>query len=172
MADHRQLVGQLDRNQRFLAAAATRDGRLALLTSIGDEQRALGRLREAEITLREACALAEELVDRRALVDNLLVLARTVSELNRPADAETILREADLLCCERLVGERQDDVLTELATVIAGLGRRDEAVPLLEQALLLRTGRGDRVGAAAIEKVLGSWGIARPDAPLSERTRE
>jgi tetratricopeptide (TPR) repeat protein len=169
MADQRQLVGQLERNLRFLAAAATRDGRLALLTSIGDEQRALGRLREAEVTLREACALAAELVDRRALVDNLLVLARTVAELNRPDEAETVLREAELLCRERLVGERHDEVLAELGTVLAGVGRRDEAVPLLEQALLLRSGRGDRVGAAAIEKLLGSWGVLRHDWPLGER---
>ena len=77
--DQRQLAGQLERNLRFLAGAATRDGRLALLTSIGEEQNVLGRLREAEVTLREACALAEELVDRRALVDNLLTLARTLA---------------------------------------------------------------------------------------------
>ncbi len=170
MPDQRQLIGQLERNLRFLAGAATRDGRLALLTSIGDEQRALGRLREAETTLREACALAEELVDRRALVDNLIVLARTVSELNRPVEAEAVLREADLLCRERLVGERQDVVLTELATVIADLGRRDEAIPMLEQALALRSARGDRVGSAAIEKLLGSWGVVPPDAPLRERS--
>lgn len=169
MPDQRQLIGQLERNLRFLGAAATRDGRLALLSSIGDEQRALGRLREAEITLREACALAQELVDRRALVDNLLVLARTVSELNRPAEAEAILREADLLCREKLVGERHADVLTDLGTVIAGQDRRDEAVPLLEQALLLRSARGDRVGAAAIEKMLDSWGVLRSDWPLGER---
>jgi tetratricopeptide (TPR) repeat protein len=172
MPDQRQLIGQLERNLRYLAAAATRDGRLALLSSIGDEQRALGRLREAEVTLRDACALAEELVDRRALVDNLLMLARTVSELNRPDEAEVILREADLLCREKLVGERQADVLAELGTVIAGQGRRDEAVPLLEQALSLRSARGDRVGAAALEKLLGSWGRPPHESdgwPLGER---
>jgi tetratricopeptide (TPR) repeat protein len=160
VTDQRQVAGQLERNLRFLAGAATRDGRLALLTVIGDEQRELGRLREAEATLREACALAEELVDRRAKVDNLVVLARTIAALNRPADAEAVLREAELLCRERLVGERHDVVLTELGSVLDSLGRRDEAVPLLEQALTLRTARGDRVGAAAIEKLLGSWGHA------------
>jgi tetratricopeptide (TPR) repeat protein len=156
--DQRQVAGQLERNLKYLGAVATRDGRLALLTSIGDEQRLLGRLREAEATLREACALAEELVDRRALVDNLLVLARCVASLNRPAEAEQLLLEADLLCRERVVGGRRDDVLVELGTVLDTLGRRDEAVPLLEQALEVRTTRGDRVGAAAIEKLLGSWG--------------
>lgn len=160
MTDQRQVAGQLERNLRYLAGAATRDGRLALLSVIGDEQRQLGRLREAEATLREACALAEELVDRRAKVDNLVLLARTVADLNRAGDAEQILREADLLCRERLVGERHDTVLAELGLVLDSLGRRDEAVPLLEEALALRTTRGDRVGAAAIEKVLGSWGRA------------
>lgn len=160
--DQRQLAGQLERNLRFLAGAATRDGRLALLTSIGEEQHELGRLREAEVTLREACALAEELVDRRALVDNLLVLARTVAALNRPDEAEQVLVEAELLCRERLVAERRDDVLVELGGVLDTLGRREEAVPLLEQALDLRLARGERVGAAAIEKLLGSWGLA-PD---------
>lgn len=160
MTDQRQVAGQLERNLRYLAAAATRDGRLALLSVIGDEQRQLGRLREAEITLREACALAEELVDRRARVDNLVVLARTVADLNRPAEAEELLREADLLCRERLVGERRDAVLVELGVVLDSLGRRDEAVPLLQQAWVLRNARGDRVGAAAIEKLLGSWGLS------------
>ena len=105
MPDQRQLIGQLERNLRFLAAVATRDGRLALLSSIGDEQRALGRLREAEITLRDACALAQELVDRRALVDNLLA-ARPYPVRAEPAGQRprTILREADLLCREKLVG--------------------------------------------------------------------
>ena len=41
------------------------------------------------------------------------------------------------------------------------MGRRDEAVPLLEQALDAASARGDRVGAAAIEKLLGSWGPVR-----------
>jgi tetratricopeptide (TPR) repeat protein len=158
VTDQRQVAGQLERNLRFLAGVATRDGRLALLTVIGDEQRELGRLREAETTLREACALAEELVDRRARVDNLIVLARTVAALNRPTEAEALLREADLLCRERLVGERHDAVLAELGVVLDSLGRRDEAVPLLRQALTVRTAKGDRVGAAAIEKLLGSWG--------------
>ncbi|MDX6205353.1 MAG: hypothetical protein QOF39_1410 [Frankiales bacterium] len=170
-ADQRQVAGQLERNLRFLAAAATRDGRLALLTSIGDEQVVLGRLREAETTLREACLLAEELVDRRALVDNLIVLARCVAALNRPAEAEQLLREADLLCRERLVGGRRDDVLTELGTVLDTLDRRDEAVQLLGQALELRSGRGDRAGAAAIEKLLASWGAparGREEWPLGE----
>jgi tetratricopeptide (TPR) repeat protein len=171
-ADQRQIAGQLERNLRFLAGAATRDGRLALLTSIGDEQRALGRLREAETTLREACLLAEELVDRRALVDNLLGLAQTLAALNRPAEAEQFLREAELLCRERLVGERHDDVLSELGEVLATLGRREEAVPLLEQALELRTTRGDRVGAASIEKLLSSWGVQREQWPLSEGRRD
>lgn len=171
MADQRQVAGQLERNLRFLAGAATRDGRLALLTSIGEEQNQLGRLREAEVTLREACSLAEELVDRRALVDNLLMLARTLASLNRPAEAETLLIEADLLCRERLVGGRRDAVLTELGTVVASMGRRDEAVPLLETALDLRAARGDRVGAAAIEKLLDSWGPSgrgRRDERLGE----
>jgi tetratricopeptide (TPR) repeat protein len=166
--DRRQVAGQLERNLKFLAGAATRDGRLALLTSIGDEQRLLGRLREAEATVREACELAEELVDRRALVDNLIVLARCVAALNRPAEAEQVLREAELLCRERLVGGRRDDVLTELGTVLATMGRRDEAVPLLEQAHELRLARGDRVGAAAIEKLLGSWGALPQEWPLGE----
>jgi len=81
-----------------------------------------------------------------------------------------LLREADLLCRERLVGERQDVVLADLAGVVAGLGRRDEAVPLLEQALRLRTAKGDRVGAAAIEKQLGAWGVVPADAPPTERS--
>jgi tetratricopeptide (TPR) repeat protein len=174
MADQRQVAGQLERNLRFLAGAATRDGRLALLSVIGDEQRELGRLREAESTLREACALAEELVDRRAKVDNLVLLARTVAALNRPEDAEQLLIEADLLCREKLVGEKRDAVLVELGVVLDNLGRRDEAVPLLEQALALRTARGDRVGSVAIEKLLGGWG--RPagghgEWPLGEPSR-
>ena len=167
--DQRQVAGQLERNLRFLAGAATRDGRLALLTSIGDEQVALGRLREAEVTLREACTLAEELVDRRALVDNLIGLARCVAALNRPAEAEQVLREAELLCRERLVGQRHDDVLTELGAVLGALDRRDEGVLLLERALELRSARGDRVGAAAIEKLLASWGAparGRDEWPL------
>jgi tetratricopeptide (TPR) repeat protein len=171
MADQRQVASQLERNLRFLAGAATRDGRLALLTSIGEEQVLLGRLREAETTLREACVLAEELVDRRALVDNLIMLARCVSAINRPAEAEQVLREADLLCRERLVGGRHDDVLVELGAVLAALDRRDEAVVLLGQALELRSTRGDRVGAAAIEKLLASWGApagGREEWPLGE----
>lgn len=170
--DQRQVAGQLERNLRFLGAVATRDGRLALLTSIGDEQVLLGRLREAETTLREACTLAEELVDRRALVDNLIGLARCVGALNRPAEAEQLLREADLLCRERVVGGRRDDVLTELGTVLAALDRRDEAVEVLEQALELRGARGDRVGTAAIEKLLASWGVlarGQEDWQLGER---
>ena len=166
-----QLAGQLERNLRYLSAAATRDGRLALLTSIGDEQRALGRLREAEGTLREACALAEELVDRRARVDNLLLLARCVAELNRPAEAELLLREAELLCRERVVAQRHDEVLVDLGTVLAGLDRRQEAVPLLQQALDLRSARGDRVGAAAVATMLSSWGELAQDGPLGERAQ-
>ncbi|MDX6228785.1 MAG: hypothetical protein QOI76_2175 [Frankiales bacterium] len=166
--DRRQVAGQLERNLKFLAGAATRDGRLALLTSIGDEQRLLGHLREAEATVREACALAEELVDRRALVDNLIVLARCVASLNRPAEAEQVLREADLLCRERLVGGRHDDVLTELGMVLATMGRRDEALPLLERAHELRSARGDRAGAAAIQRLLASWGALPQEWPLGE----
>jgi tetratricopeptide (TPR) repeat protein len=168
VTDERQVAGQLERNLRFLAAAATRDGRLALLTSIGEEQFSLGRLREAEVTLRSACALAEELVDRRALVDNQLVLARTLASLNRSAEAEQLLVEADLMCREPLVGGRRDAVLAELGIVLASLDRRPEAVPLLEEALALRLARGDRVGAAAIEKLLGSWGVVAQDGRLGE----
>jgi hypothetical protein len=171
MADQRQVASQLERNLRFLAGAATRDGRLALLTSIGEEQVLLGRLREAETTLREACVLAEELVDRRALVDNLIMLARCVSAINRPAEAEQVLREADLLCREPLVGGRHSDVLAELGEVLGAQDRRNEAVVVLEQALELRSGRGDRVGAAAIEKLLASWGLparGREEWPLGE----
>jgi tetratricopeptide (TPR) repeat protein len=160
VTDQRQLAGQLERNLRFLAGAATRDGRLALLTAIGEEQRQLGRLREAEATLHEARALAEELVDRRAVVENLVVLARTVAALNRLDEAESLLREADVLCQEKLVAERRDDVLVELAKVLDGRGRRAEGVPLLREALATRSARGDRIGAVAVEKLLAGWGVA------------
>lgn len=152
-------AGQLGRNLRFLAVAATRDDRLALLGRIGDEQRELGHYREAEDSLTEACTLAAELADRRSLVTNLVRLARTMADLNRYDEAHVLLGRALVLTEQAPLTDLRCVALQHLGACLVEMGRRAEAVVAMRGVLELSRAGGDRALIAAAEKALHSLGV-------------
>ena len=154
---------QVERYQRLLAVAATREDRLVLLGHLAEARLALGRWREAEASLREAAGLAAELADHRALATVLIRLGAAEQQQNRPEGADR--RYAEALEVVGRAGGRMADVealaLTHRGRALAEAGRRDAAAECLRRALEIRRAAGDPAEVAAIEALLDGLGEPR-----------
>ncbi|MFL6139119.1 MAG: tetratricopeptide repeat protein [Frankiaceae bacterium] len=170
-AGERSVRDQVERYQRLADVAASREDRLALLGHVARAQLELGRLREAEASLRTAVELAAELADQRGVVTSLDRLAAVVRQQNRPADAEPAYRRA--LAVVAAAGGAMADLEAELhqhyGDCLAELGRREEAVRELRLAVAAQRTGGDPAAVAAVERALDALGAAdgphAPDAP-------
>jgi tetratricopeptide (TPR) repeat protein len=147
---------QVERYERLLAVTATREDRLLLLGHLAQARLALGRWREAEESLREAVALAEELADHRALATALVRLGDAEQQQNRHDEADERYRHA--LDVAAATGGRMTDVealvLTQRAGCLVETGRRAEAADCLRRVLEIHRAAGDRAEVAATEKLL------------------
>lgn len=158
-ADEGRRSMSVERSRKLLPLAATIDDRLKLLSSIGEDERVLGRYRDAEATLRAAADLAGDIGDQRALAGILISLAATVQHLNRTDEALALFGEAIALC-ERLpnLTDVRGTALQSYGVCLAELGRRAEARQAISDALELRRASGNRALIASAERALQALG--------------
>src|SRR3954452_5594413 len=128
--------------------------RLALLGQIGNDQRNLGNLIEAEMFLTEAVALAATLGDRRREVANRVRLATTCQYGGRHAEAEALFRVALDLTRAGEAADYEDFALQHLGKCLVEMGRVDEAIECFDRALVLRWMRADPKLIASTEATL------------------
>src|SRR5258707_145764 len=111
---------------RLLAArdAGDRAERLQLLGQIGNDQRSLGNLIEAEMFLTEAVTLARSLGDTRREAANLIRLATARQYGGQQAEAEAMFREAVALTTSGSASDYEDFALQHLGTCCSESQRR------------------------------------------------
>lgn len=141
---------------RLLAArdAGDRAERLHLLGQIGNDQRALGNLIEAEMFLAEAVALARALGDTRRGAANLIRLATVRQFGGQHAEAEEMFREAVALTTSGAAADHEDFALQHLGKCLVEMGRVDEAIACFDRALVLRWMKADPELIASTEEAL------------------
>jgi tetratricopeptide (TPR) repeat protein len=141
---------------RLLTArdAGDRAERLQLLGQIGNDQRALGNLIEAEMFLTEAVALARHLGDTRREAANLIRLATARQYGGQHAEAEAMFRAAVALTISGAASDYEDFALQHLGKCLVEMGRVDEAIACFDRALILRWMKADPELIASTEEAL------------------
>lgn len=134
--------------------AGDRAERLHLLGQIGNDQRALGNLVEAEMFLTEAVALARTLGDKRREAANLIRLATARQYGGGHVEAEAIFREALALTASGDASDYEDFALQHLGKCLVEMGRTDEAITCFDRALVLRWMKADPELIASTEQAL------------------
>lgn len=128
--------------------------RLQLLGQIGNDQRALGNLLEADMFLTDAVALARTLGDTRREAMNGIRLATARQYQGQHADAEAIFRAALALAQSGDAADYEDFALQHLGKCLVEMGRIDEAVECFDRALVLRWMKADADLIASTEQAL------------------
>lgn len=128
--------------------------RLHLLGQVGNDQRALGNLIEAEMFLTEAVALARKVGDSQREAANLIRLATARQYGGRHADAEAMFREAVALTTSGPASDYEDFALQHLGKCLVEMGRIDEAIACFDRALVLRWMKADPELIASTEAAL------------------
>jgi tetratricopeptide (TPR) repeat protein len=141
---------------RLLAARDAGDmtTRLQLLGQVGNDQRVLGNLIEAEMFLIEAAALARKLGDRRREAMNAIRLATVRQYQGQHAEAEALLRETLSRTRSGDAADYEDFALQHLGKCLVEMGRVDEAVECFDRALVLRWMKADAQLIASTERAL------------------
>lgn len=134
--------------------AGDRAERLQLLGQIGNDQRALGNLVEAEMFLTEAVALARTLGDRRREAADLIRLATARQYGGQHTEAEALFREAVILTASGDAADYEDFALQHLGKCLVEMGRVDEAIACFDRALVLRWMKADPALIASTEQAL------------------
>jgi HTH-type transcriptional regulator, pleiotropic regulator of extracellular virulence genes len=134
--------------------AGDRAERLHLLGQIGNDQRSLGNLLEAEMFLSEAVALARTLGDRRREAVNRIRLATARQYSGEHAEAEAIFREALALTLSGDAADYEDYALQDLGKCLVEMGRINEAIECFDRALVLRWMKADAELIASTEQAL------------------
>jgi tetratricopeptide (TPR) repeat protein len=144
--------------------AGDRAERLHLLGQIGNDQRALGNLLEAEMFLTEAAALARTLGDLRREAVNRIRLATARQYSGEHAEAEAIFRDALALTLSGDAADYEDIALQHLGKCLVEMGRVDEAIECFDRALVLRWMKADAELIASSEQALhAAAALAVPD---------
>lgn len=128
--------------------------RLQLLGQIGNDQRSLGNLLEAEMFLSEAVTLAHRLNDRRREAINLIRLATTRQYSGHHTEAVALFRDALALTVSGDAADYEDFALQHLGKCLVEMGRIDEAIDAFDRALVLRWMKADAALIASTEEAL------------------
>ncbi len=128
--------------------------RLQLLGQIGNDQRALGNLTEADLFLTDAVALARTLGDTQREAVNCLRLATARQYQGQHADAEAVFRTALTRTQSGAAADYEDFALQHLGKCLVEMDRVDEAVECFDRALVLRWTKADAALIASTEQAL------------------
>ncbi len=138
--------------------------RLHLLGQIGNDQRSLGNLLEAEMFLTEAVALARKLGDTRREAANLIRLATARQYSGHHAEAAAIFRDALARTRTGEASAYEDFALQHLGKCLVEMGEVEEAIACFDRALVLRWMKADPELIASTEAALHAATAMRHDA--------
>lgn len=128
--------------------------RLQLLGRIGNDQRSLGNLTEAEMFLTEAVALARTLGARRHEAANLIRLATARQYGGQHVEAEAMFREAVALTASGDAADYEDFALQHLGKCLVEMGWVEAAIACFDRALVIRWMKADADLIASTEAAL------------------
>ena len=173
------LERMLDRGRALLDAGAFVDEpllRASLLGAVGQVERRLGRLKDAEELLRESL----ELRRRHLRPDHELIgvgcnnLALALRELGRYPEALDLLRETRSILVRSRPPEHPEiaTLLNNLAGLEKELGRFDEAIAHYREALEMKRRLEDEYGPAEIANAVKNLGVGLLDAGRLDEAEE